>query len=358
MFSSTVLIYEFFAGGGCFGKDVPSGLASEAIGMLWSILVDFRLWGKVRTLTALDPRFENLVPGLNQKTLPADHVFSATAGYRENFEKLLKSCDAVHIIAPETDGILSFLTEQAESAGLPVLGSSSTATTIAGNKGLCHQIFQNANLPTPRTLCARFESYAGAIAEMEFPLVLKPLDGVGSEGVCCIRRIEDLDAALETVRKTTARQEFLVQSFAEGSHVSVSVLASGDACLPICVNQQLMETECPFRYLGSRVPFPTPMASDIMELAGSAVRAIPGLKGYVGVDLVCSRDRVQLIEINPRLTTSYLGLRQVSKTNIVQSIWEACLYDTLPPEISVHGEAVIRKDQYATWGLVDWLKQQ
>ena len=35
---------------------------------------------------------------------------------------------------------------------------------------------------------------------------------------------------------------------------------------------------------------------------------VPGLKGYVGIDMVLSDDECYVIEINPRLTTSYLGL--------------------------------------------------
>jgi len=37
-------------------------------------------------------------------------------------------------------------------------------------------------------------------------------------------------------------------------------------------------------------------------------QAIPGLWGYVGIDLVDTADGPQVIEINPRLTTSYCGL--------------------------------------------------
>jgi hypothetical protein len=67
----TVFVYEYFAGGGCPEGDLPAGLASEALGMLWAVLREFRDWGKVRTVAALDRRFEQRIPGLDRGTLPA-----------------------------------------------------------------------------------------------------------------------------------------------------------------------------------------------------------------------------------------------------------------------------------------------
>jgi len=61
-----------------------------------------------------------------------------------------------------------------------------------------------------------------------------------------------------------------------------------------------------------------------VKLARRAVECVPGLLGYVGVDLVLgaaedgSRDFA--IEINPRLTTSYLGLRQLAKSNLAEAM--------------------------------------
>src|SRR5262249_42859079 len=58
------------------------------------------------------------------------------------------------------------------------------------------------------------------------------------------------------------------------------------------------------------------------RLAETAVAAVPGLQGYVGVDLVLgsagdgSQDWV--IEINPRLTTSYVGLRALAEDNLAE----------------------------------------
>jgi predicted ATP-grasp superfamily ATP-dependent carboligase len=345
-FPSTVLVYEFFTGGGFPAGELPPGLAAEALGMLWAVLTDFRNWNSVRTLTALDPRFEERVPGLNRATLPADEVILVPqAGHHEVYQSLLKRCDAVLIIAPETAGILAALTEQAEKAGLTVLGSNSKAVTIAGNKASCHRVFLKAQLSTPETHAVRFASVSRAAKQMNYPFVIKPVDGIGSEGVCLVEHSSDLDAALTMIRRTTSCDRVVFQSFMPGTHVSVSLLATGDRCLPLSLNLQLIETGLPFRYLGSQVPFAHPAGVRGVELACSAVAAIPGLNGYIGVDLILSEDSACLIEVNPRLTTSYIGT-----VNLAQSIWNACVRDILPDQICFSGHVMTKKDDPYSWG--------
>jgi predicted ATP-grasp superfamily ATP-dependent carboligase len=47
----------------------------------------------------------------------------------------------------------------------------------------------------------------------------------------------------------------------------------------------------------------------LATLAQAVVAAIPGLWGYIGIDLVRTRNGPVVLEVNPRLTTSYCGLR-------------------------------------------------
>lgn len=47
--------------------------------------------------------------------------------------------------------------------------------------------------------------------------------------------------------------------------------------------------------------------SNIAEQVGAVVN---GLSGYVGVDLIIAEQGPLVLEINPRLTTAYAGLRQ------------------------------------------------
>ena len=61
-----------------------------------------------------------------------------------------------------------------------------------------------------------------------------------------------------------------------------------------------------------------------VNLGTRAIECVPGLKGYVGVDLVLgdAADGSQdfAIEINPRLTTSYVGLRAIAEFNIAEAM--------------------------------------
>jgi len=69
------------------------------------------------------------------------------------------------------------------------------------------------------------------------------------------------------------------------------------------------------------------------------------LRGYVGVDVILTQDEALLIEINPRLTTSYIGLRQVIDLNLAQAIWGARFRGTLPSQVRLSGQVSFTKDQ-------------
>jgi predicted ATP-grasp superfamily ATP-dependent carboligase len=67
---------------------------------------------------------------------------------------------------------------------------------------------------------------------------------------------------------------------------------------------------------------------------------VPGLSGYVGVDVVLGDDdRDWAIEINPRLTTSYVGLRAIAKFNLAEAML-AVVQDQPLPEIAWHGRQI------------------
>jgi predicted ATP-grasp superfamily ATP-dependent carboligase len=149
------------------------------------------------------------------------------------------------------------------------------------------------------------------------PLVRKPIDGAGSWHVCLTHRAE-LAAWLD------GSQDICVQAFCPGRPASVVGLCGGrqPELLPPC--WQWLEPPT-FAYRGGEVIVAGELAERARRLASRALAALPATRGYVGVDLVLgeppdgSRDVV--IEVNPRLTTSYVGLRQLATSNLAEAMW-------------------------------------
>ena len=110
------------------------------------------------------------------------------------------------------------------------------------------------------------------------------------------------------------------------------------------INRQFIEIGRPFSYQGSEVPLAGDKHQAAEKLAQRAATLVPGLKGYIGVDLLVANEGCYVIEINPRLTTSYIGLRSVVNVNLAQAIWEASILDILPRKVTLQGQFAFRKE--------------
>ena len=104
------------------------------------------------------------------------------------------------------------------------------------------------------------------------------------------------------------RGELIRQTFVPGMAASVAFLIGPGRCVPLAPAAQHLSDDGRFRYLGGSVPLTAELSERAIRAGRRAVEAIGGLRGYVGVDVVLG-DTDQVIEINPRLTTSYVGLR-------------------------------------------------
>jgi predicted ATP-grasp superfamily ATP-dependent carboligase len=97
------------------------------------------------------------------------------------------------------------------------------------------------------------------------------------------------------------------------------------------VNRQRVSASRSFAYSGGATPLEHPLADRAAAAALRACRALPGLRGYVGVDVVLTRSEAVVIEVNPRLTTAYLGVRSAIGANVAALALAACAGRLLPP---------------------------
>ncbi len=342
-----IFIYEHITGGGLAGEPVDSTLLPEGFAMLSAVIEDFRVIGQ-EVVTTLD---FNLKP--MQEHLKAHRIIeiSTKEDLEAKFAEIVAESDAVLIIAPEFDNILYNLTKTVEKAGRLLLGSNSNAIKLAGDKVETHKKALGAHVLIPSGIRVAFSEDVEKIdkicTQISYPVVFKPIDGVGGAGICIIANRQDIEAGLQTVRKHTKLDSFQAQKLINGLDVSVSAIVSGQNVYPISLNAQLVKLGPPSgksEYRGGYLPIGHRLKEEAFENSRKVLHYIGGFQGYTGLDFVFSYAPF-LIEINPRITTSYLGLREVLSPNPAQLILDA-VQGKPPKQISFQGATIYSKVEF------------
>jgi hypothetical protein len=184
-------------------------------------------------------------------------------------------------------------------------------------------------------------------SRFNFPVIFKPLDGVGCSGLSLVKDESQVVNAVAKINAELASERFIVQEFLEGDAVSVSLLCTQNKALAVSLNKQqisLSEPDQPSGYNGGYVPYDHNLKKKAFETAEAVVSGFPGLRGYVGVDLILTKDNHALIlDVNPRLTTSFVGLSRVAGFNFADALVKAAINGELPTSTPINGFSVFSK---------------
>jgi predicted ATP-grasp superfamily ATP-dependent carboligase len=229
--------------------------------------------------------------------------------------------DAAWPTAPETGGVLERLGRLTLGAGRLVLGSHPDAVRLTASKRATAAALSAAGIRAVPTFGA-----GDALPPIPGPWVIKPDDGAGSEDTTVVA---DVDAARSALG--LKGRGFVAQPWIEGDALSLSLLcANGEARLLSCNRQRVRVTGGRVLLAGIGVNAEAARAAEFLPLAGRIAAAIPLLWGHVGVDLVAGREGPVVLEINPRLTTSYCGLRRALGVNPALPVLDLARTGRLP----------------------------
>jgi len=296
--------------------------------MLNALVADLAATGCHDIVTTADPRFPLAAP-------PGVRVVTLAGNGAARLDSLIAAADAVWLVAPETDRCLERLALRAERKGKMLLGPGSAAIRLASDKAALPRRLARHGVAHPKTMVLPNDSdWRAAAREIGYPIVVKPARGAGCNGVYLARDGRELRDAMNMARRICGREHLLLQRYVPGVAMSVSVLADGERAVALAVNAQFVRASQdpqragvpwrPFCYRGGKTPFDHPLAGRAVDAALRTCRAIPGLRGYIGVDMVMTESEAVVIEVNPRLTTAYLGVRAVLEENVAALALAAC----------------------------------
>lgn len=307
---SKVFLFEYAT---CTAEGLLPSIAVEGMGMFKALYEGFAL---------ARPQVYRTTFGIENPI-----SFYGAKNYPMLFEEYLDKAEFVLAIAPESDFELYKLTKKIESSSCKNLGCGSKSIEIATDKFLTYKKLKGINIP-------KTEIFDGK-TRLEFPLIAKPRDGAGCEGVFFV----ESEGELEKI----PRENYIIQEYAKGQPCSASLLV-GDEINLLSLQTQEIEN---FKYLGAKIPIEIENTENILR----AVEKIK-LHGFVGVDFIASGD-IKIIEINPRPTTPITALNKVFDFNIAELILKNYYREKLPkfePKRKIYMKKIWGNKGYVSFG--------
>jgi predicted ATP-grasp superfamily ATP-dependent carboligase len=240
----------------------------------------------------------------------------------ELFRRLAAEADATIVIAPEFDGLLEERCRIVTAVGGRFVGPTPEAIALCGDKLALAERLATHGVPTIETRRCDFRKLATALSDAPPQgFIVKPRHGAGSIGLFRVRNRDELGRAEAAYAAGPLCGGPIVQPFIAGDPLSGVGIVSPEGIELFPIARQRITGDDRPHYACGIIPARIDAAGAVADLARRAFAAVPGLSGYVGLDLILSEDGVPIaVEINPRLTSSYLGYRRLATENLAERI--------------------------------------
>ena len=318
-----ILLLEYVTGGGFSGAALPPILVDAEI-MRQAQLRDLAEVAEADVLTLLDARLHCTAP-------PGTRVLRVgpePGAFQAAWRRAVREVDAVWLTAPETCGLLEALSREVLACGRRLLGCSPDAVRVAASKRSTAAALTRAGIA-----CLPAHAMAAAAAAAMAtcgPVVVKPDDGAGCEFTHCFARADDAAQWGEAVLGARA----IYQPLVHGAALSLALLcAEGHARLLSVNRQHVALRDGAFHFDGVSVAALADVDGHYAQLAARIAQAMPGLWGHVGVDLLATAHGPVVVEVNPRATVAYAGLRRALGCNPAAALLDL---PQLPGLIATH----------------------
>jgi len=290
-----ILIYEYFTGGGVINEELcPTSLLSEAKIIANSVIDEFCKSQEYQVYYFLDCRLELNNLGKSIVVKNSKKLFDI---------KLLKAFDVILPILPEQDMELYSYCKFLTKKNINILISSPDTIKVLSDKYNFSSFCLKHNIPC---IPSYLSNQINVIKSNT--IVEKDRYGFGCSHVKKIFK-----------KEVIKRKKMIYQPFIKGHHYSLCVYFEKDSFKLLTLNEQDITFDNNFIKLRSlKVNINNSYYLEIYSILQKIHKLFPGLYAYVGIDIIITRNKILVVEINPRLTTSFAGLKDTLGINMSQ----------------------------------------
>ena len=227
----------------------------------------------------------------------------------EFFSNISPKIDAAWIIAPESEGELEdcFVALKEKLW----IGSGLNAIRLASDKLKTKKYLKHLGVNTPELVTE--ESFNQNVCSKT---VLKPTRGAGSVDTYIINPEENNVGLIER------SPDSFLEEWIDGKPMSVSLNCKPFDFEILSINEQYIAKNPTGRLIYNGVrPVDKKIFYTVKEILhpilDSFIPNLKDLRGFVGIDFILAKNfEISIIEINPRLTCSYIGMSEHRNNNV------------------------------------------
>ena len=234
------------------------------------------------------------------------------------------------------DQVLLVVAQVSEMLGLPCYIDYQTGMNVS-DKILMKRIFKEHGIPTSRFVEMQELDWA-AIEELQFPLVVKPVDAYSSRGVRKAENKEQLKVFYEEARQISRSGGVIVEEFCSGSEISVDAFIVNGKAHILCVsNSEKIQDDG--RFVIFRGRYPVEASPEIMrqieEVAQKITDAFALKNAPLLIQMINNGQHVSVLEFCARTggNMKYLLIKKSCGVDVIKGAIDLAL--GLEPDVTV-----------------------
>ena len=175
------------------------------------------------------------------------------------------------VITACADQVLLVVAKVSEELGLPCYIDSKTAVLVSDKKYMKQKFIEN-DVPTAKHVAMK-EFDEAKIANLKYPLIVKPVDCYSSRGVKKVTNLSETKAAFANAIVLSRDKTAIVEEFCQGEEVTVDVYVEDGKAHVLCcsISDKIKDKE---KFVIYRTKHPAPINKEVENKIADAAQKI------------------------------------------------------------------------------------
>lgn len=221
------------------------------------------------------------------------------------------------------DQVLLVVAQVSEMLGLPCYLDYKTAKMVS-DKELMKKVFVENRVPTSQYVVMN-ELDLSRIRNLQYPLIVKPVDAYSSKGVRKVRNMEELKCAFDDAVQISRTKTALVEEFFAGEEISADIFVVDGTVHILCVsNSEKIRDDDRFVIFRGRFPVHASpkLFAEIRKVSQQIADAFEIKNAPMLVQMITDGEQVSVLEFCARTGggMKYLLIRHSCGVDVIKAV--------------------------------------